>query len=136
MFQLLWLVPAIPFFGAAFLLLSGLRLRRSVAGFVGCASIGASAVVALLIAARYYSTPPPGNAYEQILWTWIGVDSFRPQIGLYLDALSVVMMVVVAFVSFFIHLYSTEYMGGDEGYSRFFGYMNLFVGSMLTLVLA
>jgi NADH-quinone oxidoreductase subunit L len=136
MFHLLWLVPAIPFFGAALLLLFGSRLPRAAAGFVGCASIAASAVIAGLIAAQFLSSPPPGNAYEQTLWTWIGVDGFRPQIAFYLDSLSLVMMTVVAFVSFFIHLYSTEYMGGDEGFSRFFGYMNLFVGSMLTLVLA
>ena len=46
------------------------------------------------------------------------------------------MMLVVTFVGFLIHLYSAEFMAGDEGYSRFFAYMNLFVGSMLTLVLA
>jgi NADH-quinone oxidoreductase subunit L len=135
MFDLLWLVPAIPFFGAAFLLLFGSRLPRAVAGFVGCASIGASAVIAGLIAAQYLSAPPPGNAYEQTLWTWISVDGFRPAIAFYLDALSLVMMAVVTFVGFLIHVYSTEYMAGDEGYSRYFGYMNLFVGSMLTLVL-
>jgi NADH-quinone oxidoreductase subunit L len=134
MFELLWLVPAIPFFGAAFLLLFGSRLPRGAAGFAGCASIGASAVLSCLIAARYLSAP--GNTYGQVLWTWIGVGGFRPQIGFYLDALSLVMMTVVSFVSFFIHLYSIGYMAGDEGYSRFFGYMNLFVGSMLTLVLA
>ena len=61
---------------------------------------------------------------------------FRPAIGFYLDALSLVMMLVVTFVGFLIHLYSTEYMADDEGYSRFFAYLNLFVGSMLMLVLA
>ena len=53
-----------------------------------------------------------------------------------LDALSLVMILIVTVVGFLIHLYSTEYMIDDEGYSRFFAYMNLFVGSMLVLVLA
>ena len=74
--------------------------------------------------------------YTQTLWTWIDVGSFRPQIAFYLDALSLVMMLVVTFVSFLIHLYSTEFMRADEGYSRFFAYMNLFVASMVTLLLA
>ncbi len=61
---------------------------------------------------------------------------FEPQIGLHLDALSLVMVLVVTFVGFLIHVYSAEFMIEDEGYSRFFAYMNLFVASMLTLLLA
>ena len=72
----------------------------------------------------------------QTLWTWIDVGRFRPAVALYLDALSLVMVLVVAFVGFLIHLYSSEFMWDEEGYSRFFAYMNLFVASMLTLVLA
>lgn len=136
MYELLWLVPAIPFFSAACLLLFGSRLPRGLAGFVGCASIAISAIIAGLIGGQFLSAPPAGNAYEQVLWTWISVDGFQPQVGFYLDALSLVMITVVSFVAFWIHLYSTGYMEGDEGFSRFFGYMNLFVGSMLTLVLA
>ena len=56
-----------------------------------------------------------------------------PQIGFYLDPLSLVMVLVVTFVGFLIHLYSAEFMIEDEGYSRFFAYMNLFVASMMTL---
>src|SRR5262249_12920095 len=77
----------------------------------------------------------PGT-YTQALWTWIDVGAFQPQIAFYLDALSALMIVVITFVSFLIHLYSTEYMRGQEGYSRFFAYMNLFVASMVTLILA
>ncbi|MCL4552933.1 MAG: NADH-quinone oxidoreductase subunit L, partial [Candidatus Marsarchaeota archaeon] len=68
--------------------------------------------------------------------TWMQVEGFAPQIALYLDALSVVMILVVTVVGFLIHLYSAEYMIEEEGYSRFFAYMNMFVGSMLVLVLA
>ena len=61
---------------------------------------------------------------------------FQPAIAFYLDALSLIMTLVVTFVSFLIHLYSAEFMIESEGYSRFFAYMNLFVASMVTLLLA
>ncbi|MEP6933051.1 MAG: NADH-quinone oxidoreductase subunit L, partial [Nitrospirota bacterium] len=86
--------------------------------------------------ADFVISPPAGHAYTEILWTWISVADFQPRIGLYLDALSLVMILVVTFVSFWIHLYSAEFMRHDDGYSRFFAYMNLFVASMLTLLLA
>ena len=70
------------------------------------------------------------------LWTWIDVAGFRPEIAFYLDPVSLLMVVVVTFVSFLIHLYSAEFMEEDEGYARFFAYMNLFVASMVVLVLA
>src|SRR5205085_12408373 len=84
----------------------------------------------------FITAPPPGYAYEQLLWTWIEVGGLTARIGLYLDALSLVMMLVVTIVGFLIHLYSTEFMGEDEGYNRFFAYMNLFVAAMCILVLA
>ncbi len=77
-----------------------------------------------------------GSPYGQVLWTWLNVDEFQPRIAFYLDSLSLLMVVVVTFVSFLIHLYSAEFMEEDEGYSRFFAYMNLFVGSMVVLLLA
>jgi NADH-quinone oxidoreductase subunit L len=134
--ELLWLVPAIPFAGAFVLLLFGPAMNRKAVAALGVSTIAASAAVSLYIAARFISAPPAGGAYEQYLWLWIDVAGFRPAFALYLDALSLVMMVVVTFVSALIHLYSAEFMEGDEGYSRFFGYMNLFVASMVTLLLA
>jgi NADH-quinone oxidoreductase subunit L len=136
MLHLLWLVPAFPFAGALVLALAGSRFPRRAAAAVGAGCIGASAVVAGLVAVAFLTAPPAGGSYTQVLWTWIDVDGFRPQIGLHLDALSLVMILVVTFVAFWIHLYSAGFMEGDDGYSRFFAYMNLFVGSMLTLVLA
>ncbi len=136
MLSLLWLVPAIPFAGALVLAVFGPRIRSKAVAAVGTGTIAFSAAISLLIAAAFVSTPPAGAAYTQTLWTWIDVGSFHPAIAFYLDALSLVMMVVVTFVSFLIHLYSTEFMRGDEGFSRFFAYMNLFVASMVTLLLA
>ena len=70
------------------------------------------------------------------LWQWVNAGGFAPSVSLTLDALSAVMILVVTVVGFLIHLYSMRFMAGEEGYSRFFAYMNLFVGSMLLLVLA
>jgi NADH-quinone oxidoreductase subunit L len=136
MLDLLWLVPATPFAGAALLALFGTRLPRKSIAAIGVLSIAISAVITFLIAGSFATAPPAGNAYIQHLWTWMDVAGFRPEIALHLDALSLVMILVITFVAFLIHLYSTEFMWGDEGYSRFFAYMNLFVASMITLVLA
>jgi NADH-quinone oxidoreductase subunit L len=134
--SLLWLIPALPFASALMLLVLGSRLSRRAATALGVGSIGFSALVTILVAVDFFTTPPPGGSYTQILWTWISVGNFEPQIGLYLDGLSLVMVLVVTFVGFLIHIYSAEFMIEDDGFNRFFGYMNLFVASMLTLLLA
>jgi NADH-quinone oxidoreductase subunit L len=133
--SLLWLVPALPFASALVLMLFGPRLSRRAVVAVGVGSIGLSALITALVAISFFSDTPAGGSYTQVLWTWINVAGFQPEIGLYLDALSLVMVLVVTFVAFLIHIYSAEFMIGDEGYSRFFAYMNLFVASMLTLLL-
>jgi len=134
--QLLWLIVAMPLVSALVLAVLGSHLSRRVVAAWGVGSIGVSAVITMLVAVEFVSSPPAGNAYTQFLWTWINVAGFQPHIGFYLDALSLVMIFVVTFVGFWIHLYSAEFMMHDEGYSRFFAYMNLFVASMLTLLLA
>ena len=134
MLRLLWLVPAIPL--ASALALAILRLSQRAVAWIGTCSIAASSLISLLVSISFVNAPPVSGAYTQVLWRWFDVNGLRPEIALYLDPLSLIMMVVVAFVSFLIHLYSTEFMSGDEGYGRFFAYMNLFVGCMLTLILA
>lgn len=136
MFGLLWLIPAIPFASFVVLALLGVRLGKKASAVIGVASIAASTVISALITWKFLTFPPPDHSYTQVLWTWMEVAGFRPQIAFYLDALSVIMTLVVTFVSFLIHLYSAEFMLESEGYSRFFAYMNLFVASMVTLVLA
>jgi len=135
-FELLFLVPIIPFASFIWLATVGSRTSRNAVAAVGVGSIAACTAISLLITASYLAAPPAGGAYIQVLWRWIAVDSFMPQISFYLDTLSLIMMLVVSFVSFIIHLYSAEFMLEDEGYSRFFAYMNLFVASMMTLLLA
>lgn len=133
MLDWLWLVPAIPFASAAVLAIFGSSMPRRMAAVIGAGSIALSAIVSLLITPALLASRAP---YHQVLWTWIDVDGFRPQIGFYLDPVSLLMLLVVTFVSFLIHFYSTEFMEHDEGFSRFFAYMNLFVASMVVLVLA
>ena len=135
MISWLWLIPTLPFLSATLLILFGSRLSRRAVAALGVGSIGLSALVTALIAASFVTNPPAGHAYTQVLWTWISVAGFQPQIGLYLDALSLVMVLVVAFVGFLIHIYAAEFMIEDKSYSRYFAYMNLFVASMITLLL-
>ena len=136
MISFLWLIPALPFASASVLVLFGSRLSRRAAAVVGVGSIGLAALITILVALSFFSAPPSGSSYTQVLWTWINVAGFEPEIGFYLDPLSLVMVLVVTFVGFLIHIYSAEFMIEDEGYSRFFAYMNLFVASMITLLLA
>ncbi|MCU7492134.1 MAG: NADH-quinone oxidoreductase subunit L [Ignavibacteria bacterium] len=135
MLDLLWIVPALPFLGFLILALWGAKMPGKTAAFVGVASIGLSALITILIGINFISSPPQGRVYIQTLWEWFNVSGMNPAIALRLDAVSLTFIFVITFVGFLIHLYSMEYMEGEEGYSRFFAYMNLFVGSMLMLVL-
>jgi NADH-quinone oxidoreductase subunit L len=132
--ELLWLVPALPFTGGLLLILFGSRLSRNLVPVIGAGSVGAASLVTLLIGFDFLGSSE--KAFDQLLWTWLDVAGFAPQIGLHLDALSLVFIFVITFVGFLIHLYSAEFMREDEGYARFFTFLNLFVGSMLVLVLA
>jgi NADH-quinone oxidoreductase subunit L len=136
MIELLWMIPSLPFAGFFILALFGRRLSAKISAFIGTASVGIASVIAFAVSYSFITSPPAGHAFTQTAWTWMQIGTFAPKIAFYLDALSVVMTLVITFVGFLIHLYSVEYMRGEEGYSRFFAYMNLFVGSMLTLVLA
>ena len=136
MLDYLWVIPALPLGGFLILALLGRRMPRRLTAVVGAGSVGLAAVTASLVAAGFISAAPPGNVYTQTLWVWLNTAGFSPAIAFYLDALSLVMVLVVTWVGFLIHLYSTEFMIDEQGYSRFFAYMNLFVAAMLTLVLA
>src|SRR3982751_2144292 len=134
--HLLWIIPAVPFASAAILALFGSWIPRRIAAWLGTASIGLSALISILCAAQFLRSRPAEGAWVQHLWTWMSIGDFRPEIGLYCDPVTLVMVFVITFVGFLIHLYSVEYMRNDEGFSRFFAYMNLFVAAMLILVLA
>ncbi len=134
--NLLWLIPAFPIAGFLFLALAGTRLSRRAVSIVGAGSVGLSALVSLWIAGQFFVSPPAGYAYTQTIWNWLDVGSLHLPIAFYLDPLSLIMTLVVTCVGFLIHVYSAGYMSEDEDISRFFAYMNLFVASMVTLLLA
>jgi len=136
MLNLLWIVPALPFFSFLILALFGRRFSLKTVSILGAGSVGISALFTILIGISFISNPPENFKFVQTLWTWFNVAGFNPSISFYLDPLSIVFIFVITFVGFLIHLYSVEFMHDEEGFSRFFAYMNLFVGSMLTLVLA
>jgi NADH-quinone oxidoreductase subunit L len=135
-----WLVPAIPFFS---FILVGLFLRpwsKKAAGVVATLAIFASAAVAYCVAWEYFRLYPPGGAHPALI-PW-GIEWLRYRTGLsvsmgvLVDPISVLLMVVVTTVSALVHLYSIGYMHGDEGYGRYFTFLNLFTFSMLGLVAA
>lgn len=130
---MLWLVPAIPLLGSIILLCTEGRLPKMLVAVVGAGSVGLAALCALYVGMNVAGT---GEwQYTETLWTWMAVGDFNPSITLYLDGLALVMTGVITGVGFLIHLYATGYMWEEEGYSRFFAYMNLFVFAMLMLVL-
>ena len=131
--NLFWLVPALPFVGFLMLFITEGRLPKIVVALIGVTSVGLSAIIVLLVGVAFYNNG--AAAFSQSLWTWMAVGDFDVSVTLYLDSLALVMMGVITGVGFLIHLYATGYMWNEEGYSRFFAYMNLFVFAMLMLVL-
>jgi NADH-quinone oxidoreductase subunit L len=130
----LWLIPLLPFFG---FLLNGLLGRRLPKGLVSTiALVFTAAPLAMVanIAARFSSLTLPH--VESLAVPWMVTSTFRVDFSFLLDQLTLVMLLVVTGVGFLIHLYSVGYMAEEEGYWRFFAYLNLFMFFMLTLVLA
>lgn len=129
---LTFLFPAI-----GFLLLATLRTRLSenLAAVIGVGSIGLSALTTVYVGIDFLNNVEQGGKYVQTLWTWMHVGDFNASFGLHLDGLSLTMLGVITGVGFFIHLFASWYMRGEAGYERFFSYMNLFVASMVLLVL-
>jgi len=114
----------------------GKRLNKSIVGFIGCASIGLSFIVALFVLLDLLKLSPEHRVFEKEYFTWISSGAFRAIAGLQVDPLSVVMILVVTGVGFLIHVYSIGYMHEDKSFYRYFTYLNLFTFSMLLLVLA
>ena len=133
--NLLALTFVAPLLGFVILAFSRSRISENLAALVGVGSIGVSALTALIAGWQFLTVPPEGGVFTLTLWQWMVVGDFAPSFTLYLDALSLTMLGVITGVGFFIHLFASWYMRGDEGYARFFSYMNLFVASMLFLVL-
>lgn len=137
MFEFIWLIPALPFAGFLFLIAVGSHLSPRGVAIAGTSAAGLAAAIAIGTGLQFIFTPSSAGAVIQPFWEWLRISNFAPfVIAFYLDSLAVVMVTVVTIIGFFILLYSSEYMAAEPGVSRFFAYMNLFLGSMLTLVLA
>ncbi|HTX89180.1 MAG TPA: NADH-quinone oxidoreductase subunit L [Bacteroidales bacterium] len=132
---LLALIPILPFAGFLVLALFGGRLSRKAVALVGTGSVGIPALLTLLLGINFLLSPPASGATVVKLWEWMNTAGLAIAVTFRLDSLSLVFLFVITFVGFLIHVYSVGFMAGDEGYSRFFAYMNLFVSSMLILVL-
>ncbi|MDX1635110.1 MAG: NADH-quinone oxidoreductase subunit L [Marinobacter sp.] len=133
MFQLLPLTFLLPLAGTLVLALSGGRLGVRASTWVGVTSVGLAALVTALVIVDFLAGD--GQARTMTLWTWVQVGGFQPTMGLLVDGLALVMMAVITGVGFLIHLFAAWYLEGHEGSTRFYAYMNLFVFSMLLLVL-
>src|ERR1700686_2073044 len=129
----LWLIPILPLAGAAINGFFGNRSSRTAVTTVGLVFPGAAFAWALVVALRFSSLDLP---YQEYVAHWIRSGNFSADFALYLDQLSLVMLLVVTGVGFLIHIYSVGYMWGDPSYYRFFAYLNLFMFFMLTLILA
>src|SRR5690606_16433565 len=127
------LIPFMPLLGALLLIVAGRSMSRATVAWIGAGSVGLSALFVMGIGVDFLANP---GVYEVSLWRWFAVGGLSPSIELRLDALSLIFIFVITFVGFLIHLYSVEFMREDSGYARFFACLNLFVCSMLLLVLA
>ncbi|MGK0441793.1 MAG: NADH-quinone oxidoreductase subunit L, partial [Pseudohongiellaceae bacterium] len=131
--KLLALIPLLPILSAIILMVTAGKLPKKIVSFLGAGSIGLAALCVATVAQQFLAT---GEVMTVTLWTWMSVANFSPGIAFYVDGLTVVMMSIITGVGFLIHLYSLEFMDEDESFSRYFAYMNLFVGAMLLLVMA
>jgi len=131
-----YLMLLLPLAGFAVLVTVGRRLGDPVAGWIGTAAVAAAFVVACITLAGVFGQPPDHRVYLENFFTWFHVGTLTVPVGIQIDQLSITMCMFITGVSALIHLYSVGYMKGDRDYSKFFIYLNLFVFSMLLLVMA
>ncbi|MGH9210148.1 MAG: NADH-quinone oxidoreductase subunit L [Acidimicrobiales bacterium] len=135
MVEAVWLIPALPLAGFVVLLLAGRRLGEPLAGWVASAACAGSFAATVVVYLGLLGEPEEERVFVQTLFEWLPSGGLSVDLGFLADPLSIAMALFVTGVGTLIHLYSIGYMHGDEGFSRFFVYMNLFVFSMLMLVL-
>jgi len=148
----IWLIPLFPAMGAACMFFFGRKLTKSAVSGVCVGMVVLAFAWACLAVWQYtgYAAANPGKPFEKIVFIWLGTGDnalsyvmhggqtapFRADVGFLLDPLSAIWLLFVTGVGMLIHIYSIGYMGHEGGYYRFFGYLNLFMFSMLTLILA
>ena len=133
--HLTWLLVALPLAGAAILLFGG-RRTDAWGHLLGCAAALASFGVGLTLLSDMLARDAGHRAIHQTLFTWIHVEQFKIDVGLQIDQLSMCFVLLISGVGSLIHIYSVGYMKDDPDRRRFFGYLNLFLASMLLLVVA
>jgi len=131
-----YLMPLLPLGGFVVLAVAGRRLGDPWAGWLGTLTVAGSFVVACIVYAGLLGRPSGERSFVQTFFTWIPVGGLQVKAAVLVDPLSMTMALFVTGISTLIHLYSIGYMRRDRDYSKFFVYMNLFVASMLILVLA
>ncbi len=129
----LYLTVLFPLIGFVLLAAGRHKLPETVAAIIGVGAVGLSALFALIAGIDFVNQG--SVAVTQNLWTWFQVGNFAPAIRLHLDGLSLLMLGMITGVGFLIHIFASWYMRGEEDFARFFSYFNLFVASMLLLVL-
>ncbi len=129
-----WIV-LVPLLGAVVGGILNRRLPKKVAGLLACGTVGVSFGLSVTVFLRLTRLPAAERFVSDTMATWIGFGNLQIDLGFSMDPLSGVMALVVTGVGFLIHIYSLGYMAHDDGFSRFFTYMNLFIFTMMTLVL-
>jgi len=147
----IWIIPLLPAFGAAMMFFFGRKMQKATVNVVCVGVIVLAFLMSVGTVWQYadYAHDVPGKPFETILYTWLGSDTgnlnyvtqsgapaeFKAEVGFLLDPLSSIWLLFVTGVGMLIHIYSTGYMAHEGGYYRFFGYLNLFMFSMLVLIL-
>jgi NADH-quinone oxidoreductase subunit L len=132
---LTWLLVALPLAGAAILLFGG-RRTDAWGHWLGCAAALGAFGVGVTLLSDLLGRPGDDRVIHQKMFTWIPVNQFQVDFGLQIDQLSVCFVLLISGVGSLIHIYSVAYMAEDPDRRRFFGYLNLFLASMLLLVVA
>ena len=132
-------IPLLPLLGAPVNLTIGRRMSKTFVHTVACGSVLTACVLVFYLVFgplwHAFRAGQGGTGIYQSAYTWIAVGNFHIDLAFRLDTLSAVMVLIITFVGSWIHIYSTGYMAHDPGYARYFGYLNLFTGAMLILVL-
>ena len=134
--NMVWLIPLFPLIGFLLNGFLGRRLGDKAVGIIGSGVILLSFAVSGYLLLNYLGLHQIGAEFHTTLFNWISVADLQLSVSFQIDSLSLMMAVMITGVAFLIHVYSIGYMRGDEGFARFFAYMNLFSFMMLVLVLS
>jgi NADH-quinone oxidoreductase subunit L len=134
-FSATWLMIAIPLFSAAILLCCGKRTDKW-GHLLGCAAVIVPCLIGIAEFLKMRDRETHSRLIQQHLYDWLSTGKMRVEVGFQVDQLSICFVLLITFVGSLIHIYSVGYMAHDPRRRRFFGYLNLFVAAMLTLVLA